>query len=418
MAQRALWRALGHTTSAAKGEPVTGRRVQTVTVPTGRAVLDLLPVLAEALDGRGPALLPVSPDDPRSAELVRVLGAGEPLGTCEDDPADPTALVIATSGSTGTPKGVLLPAGALAASAAATEQRLGGAGNWLLALPVQHIAGMQVLLRSAAGGTEPVVSDTAEPFTAARFAAAAAAVPGPRRYASLVPTQLQRVLEDRDAAAATSEIFDAVLVGGSATPTRLLDAARAAGIAVVTTYGMTETCGGCVYDGRPLDPVTVTIDPAGPIVLSGPVVARGYRGLSHHPAFATPGSFVTADAGAIGSDGRLTVTGRLDDMIVTGGVNVPPALVERSLLALPEIAEAVVVGVPDRRWGQAVTAVVAPRRGGAEPPDLAVIRSALAALPPSYRPRRLVVIADIPLLASGKPDRVAALRLALAAEPA
>jgi O-succinylbenzoic acid--CoA ligase len=430
---------------------VTGRRVQTVTVRTGPAVLGLLPELARALSGTGPALLPLSSADPRAADIARSLRAGEPLGSAEDDPADPTALVLPTSGSTGTPKGVLLPAGALAASAGATHARLGGPGNWLLALPAWHIAGLQVLLRAAADGSEPVVLDTAEPFTAERFAAAAAAVPGPRRYVSLVPTQLQRVLADPGARAAAADLFDAVLVGGSAAPARLLAGARAAGIAVVTTYGMTETCGGCVYDSRPLDGVTVTIDEAGVpgaagipgaaaasdpaagnpgrdparaglgrIVLHGPVVARGYRGVPGHAAFARPGSFVTADAGLICADGTLTVTGRLDDMIVSGGVNVPPALVERALLGLPGIADAVVVGVPDEQWGPAVTAVVVAEPDPGQPaPNLAPVveleslRAALAELPAAYRPQRVVILQAMPMLASGKPDRAAARKRAL-----
>jgi O-succinylbenzoic acid--CoA ligase len=421
---------------------VTGRTVRAVTVPAGPAVLDLLPDLARALDGSGPALLPLSPSDPRAAGIAGTLRAGEPLGPGEDDPSDPTALVLPTSGSTGSPKGVLLPAGALAASAGATHARLGGPGNWLLALPAWHIAGLQVLLRAASGGGEPVVLDAAEPFTADRFVAAAAAVPGPRRYVSLVPTQLRRVLDDPAARDAARELFDAVLVGGSATPAPLLSDARAAGIAVITTFGMTETCGGCVYDGRPLDGVTVTIDPVaapspaanrfsgsdrpgadtrtpvprpesagvGRIVLTGAVVARGYRGLPGHPAFVRPGSFVTADAGLIGADGILSVSGRLDDMIVSGGVNVPPAAVERALLALPAIADAVVVGVPDEQWGHAVTALVVP--AGSTVPTLPEVRSELADLPAAHRPRRLLAIAAIPMLASGKPDREAARRIA------
>jgi O-succinylbenzoic acid--CoA ligase len=422
--------------------------VQAVTVPTGRAVLGLLPDLARALTGAGPALLPLSPTDPRAPELARMLRAGQPLDPGEDDASDPTAMVLPTSGSTGSPKGVLLPAGALAASAAGTHARLGGPGSWLLALPAWHIAGLQVLLRAAAGGSEPVVLDTAEPFTAERFAAAAAAVPGPRRYVSLVPTQLRRVLADPVARTAAADLFDAVLVGGSATPARLLIEASAAGLPVVTTYGMTETCGGCVYDGRPLDGVTVSIDqldpgsddraPAGApgrdpapaglgrIVLTGPVVARGYRGLPGHPEFARPGSFVTADAGLMAADGTLHVSGRLDDMIVSGGVNVPPALVERALLAMPGIADAVVVGVPDEQWGQAVTALVvragSPARADSTAREdsplptavesLTQVRAGLADLPAAYRPRRLMTVDTIPMLASGKPDRAAARRIA------
>jgi len=377
-------------------------------MPTGARVLDLMPDLARALAGQGPALLPLSAADPRAGDIARILAAGEPLGPDEDDPADPTALVVATSGSTGVPKGVLLDAEALAASAAATEARLGGPGSWLLALPAHHVAGMQVLLRAVAAGTEPVVLDTAEPFTAERFAAAAGRVPGPRRYVSLVPTQLQRVLSDDGATSAAADLFDAILVGGSATPAALLARARAAGINAVTTYGMTETCGGCVYDGRPLPGVTASIAESGALVLTGPVVARGYRNRPGDPAFAIPGSFVTADAGEVDGAGTVTVVGRLDDVVVTGGVKVAPAAVEDALLALPGVESAVVVGAPDAQWGQAVTALLV-----AEPTwDVAAVRDALTGLPASHRPRRVVHLDAIPMLASGKPDRATARRLA------
>ena len=399
---------MGLTTREVRTVEVTGRPVRAVTMPTGDGVLELLPDLARALVGDGPALLPLSVADPRADEIARALGAGDPLGPGEDDPADPTALVVATSGSTGVPKGVLLTAGALAASATATESRLGGPGRWLLTLPAFHIAGLQVLLRAVAAGAEPVVLDTAEPFTAARFSAAAARVPGPRRYVSLVPTQLQRVLADPDAAAVAAEAFDAVLVGGSATPAPLLGAARDAGIAVVTTYGMTETCGGCVYDGVPLDGVTASVADSGALVLSGPMVARGYRGRPGDPAFAAPGSFVTADTGEVSPGGAVTVTGRLDDVIITGGVKVAPGPIEAAVRALPGVLAAVVVGVPDPQWGQAVTAIVTDDGSW----DLPRLRAALESLPASHRPRNLVRAQAIPMLPAGKPDRAAARRLA------
>lgn len=382
-----------------------GRDLRVLDVPTGPAVAGLLPALAAAIAGTGPALLPIAAGTAAPAGLA----PGTPLGPGEDDPDDPTAVVVATSGSTGDAKGVLLPASALAASAAATETRLGGPGTWLLALPAQHIAGLQVLLRSAAAGTEPHVLDTAVPFTPARFAAAAGRIGGGRRYVSLVPTQLHRLLADPEASAAAAT-FDAVLVGGAASPAALLERARARGVRVVTTYGMSETCGGCVYDGRPLDGVSVTLDD-GRIALSGPVVARGYRGRPGDPAFARPATFVTDDAGLIGEDGTLTVTGRLDELIVSGGVNVAPAAVEAALSRLPGVGEVVVVGVPDPEWGSAVTAVVAPSTGSAAP-DLAAVRRATAELPAAYRPRQLVVVGALPHRGPGKPDRQAILALA------
>ncbi len=218
--------------------------------------------------GNGPVLLPVPADDEKeTARLATSLAAGTAMADWEDDPHDPTALVVATSGSTGVPKGALLPASALIASAEATRRRLGGPaatgpaepppGHWLLALPATHIAGLQVLLRAIAEGTEPTVLDTAPSFTAERFV-------GP---STPMPTGATVHLAGADPAAANPDrprcddaltTFDAVLVGGASTPQALLDDAAQAGVRVVTTYGMSETCGGCVYDGVPLDGVMVS----------------------------------------------------------------------------------------------------------------------------------------------------------------
>ncbi len=385
------------------------RLLTPMTLPSDERVLEALPAMARALDGTGPALLPLGEGDPRSAGMARQFGAGTPLGAGEDDAADPTALVIATSGSTGQPKGVLLSAGQLAASAAATEERLGGPGHWLLALPAHHIAGMQVLLRAARSGTVPQVMPGDRPFAAGDFVALATAMPGPRRYVSLVPTQLARIVADPPAATAAADIFDAILVGGAATPPHLLEAAREAALPVVTTYGMSETCGGCVYDGVPLGGVTASLNQAGAIVLSGPMVARGYRGRAGDAAFATPGSFVTSDTGEMRPDGTLLVLGRLDDVIVTGGVKVPPATVEAAIRALPGIADALVAGVPDPQWGRAVAALVVPDPAAVDATwTLDALRRALAisgALPHTHLPHRLLIVGEIPLLASGKPDR-------------
>ena len=221
---------------------VTGRILAPVAVPAGPGVLDLLPRLAAALAGDGPALLPHRDGDQPAPSLR----PGQPLAVDEDDDADPTTAVLATSGSTGLPKGVVLPASALLASVSAGHDRLGGPGRWLLALPVWHVAGLQVLLRSLAGRTEPAVLDQTGGFDPDRFAAVAAALDGPRRYTALVPTQLVRLLDGGPAAVAALASFDAVLIGGQATPPRLRERATAAGVRVACTYGMSETCGGCV----------------------------------------------------------------------------------------------------------------------------------------------------------------------------
>ncbi len=395
---------------------MTSRSVELLELPTGPALLDLLPRLADALAGHGPALAPVAAGDrARIAELHAAFRTGTPLTDGEDDPDDPTALVVATSGSTGTPKGTLLTRSALTASAAATAARLGAAGTWLLALPAQHIAGLQVLLRSLATGSRPHVLDTGLPFTPERFARASAALPDGPRFVSLVPTQLHRLLAD---AAATDALrtFAAVLVGGSATPPPLVERARAAEIALLTTYGMSETCGGCVYDGVPLDGVRVELDPEGRVRLRGAMVGRGYRGLPGHPAFAERGVFRTDDLGTW-SGGRLRILGRTDDMVISGGVKVAPAVLENAVLALPEVAEVLVVGVDDPEWGQRLVAVLTLAPGSAAP-DSHRVRAACraAGVPAALAPRQVLVVPELPSRGPGKPDRAAAAELARAVD--
>ncbi|MEX2290752.1 MAG: o-succinylbenzoate--CoA ligase [Mycobacteriales bacterium] len=350
--------------------------------------------LAAALDGTGPALLPST--DPR---VLATLRPDEPLEH------DDVALVVPTSGSTGEPKGVLLTTDNLAASAAATAEHLGGPGCWLLALPTTHVGGLQVLVRSLLAGTTPVILDG--PTTVPSFETATARLTGHRRYVSLVPTQLSRLVDSpalRD--------YDAVLLGGAAVPPALLDRARAAGVRVVTTYGMSETSGGCVYDGVPLPGVTVEIGgirPSGPVAdrirLSGPVVARGYRLRPDLTAAAFTGdTFTTADVGELASDGRLFVLGRADDVIVTGGEKVAPATVEAALAEHPAVAEVAVIGCPDPEWGAHILAAVVLRPGASL--TLEQARDHVATrLSRVAAPRRLRVVDVLPLLPSGKIDR-------------
>ena len=350
----------------------------------------LLPALAAALDGTGPAVLPSS--DPR---VLAALRPDEPLEHGD------VALVVPTSGSTGEPKGVLLTAANLWASATATAQRLGGHGSWLLALPATHVGGLQVLVRSLLGGTDPVVLPEG-PFTAAAFAEATASLRGTRRLVSLVPTQLRRLLDGDGLDALRA--YDAVLLGGAAAPAALLARARDAGARVVTTYGMSETSGGCVYDGVPLDGVRVSLHD-GRVRLAGPVVARGYRLRPDLTAAAFDGdAFTTSDLGRLRDDGTLQVLGRADDVVVSGGENVAPAAVEAALETHPSVVEAGVVGVPDEEWGARVVAHVVLRA----PLTLAQARDHVAAvLPRSHAPRELHEVDALPLLASGKLDRAA-----------
>jgi O-succinylbenzoic acid--CoA ligase len=383
------------------------------------SVAELVDALAGALDG-GPAVFPTHGS---SAAPASGPGAG-------------AALVIETSGSTGGPKRVVLSAAALRASAGATHRRLGGPGRWLLALPAQHVAGAQVLVRALLAGHPPAVLDARAGFRAERFAATAdallAATPGERHYTSLVPTQLHRVLDDPaddsadgPAAVAALRRFDAVLVGGAATPPALLERARGAGVAVVTTYGMSETAGGCMYDGVPLDGVRVRLDgPDGRICLAGPMLAEGYLGEPDHPAF-DRGWFRTSDLGAWAGEpdgtARLQVLGRADDVIITGGRKVHPAAVERVLTGQPGVRAACVVGLADPEWGQLVAAAVVPddpaAREGPAGPDVAPAtraewdRAVHDELGAASVPRLVRTLAELPLRGVGKPDRAAVARL-------
>lgn len=370
-----------------------------------------LPLLRAALDG-GPALLPMPlGPPPRVDQLQHELRPD--LGVDEA-----TTVVIATSGSTGTPKGVQLGSDALRASARATHQRLGGPGHWLLALPVHHIAGLQVMVRTIDGGGVLSTVDGTPGFTTARFVTAAAGLPHDApRYTALVPTQLARLLDDADAIPALAS-FDGVLLGGSAAPAPLLDRARAAGVAVRTTYGMSETAGGCVYDGEPLDGTRVDAgdDGVGAIRLGGVTLSHGYL---HRPdltdaAFAD-GWFTTGDVGRWTSERRLEVLGRVDDLVISGGENVVPLLVERALTDVAGVRDACVVGIPDDEWGQAVVAVVVPS-DPATPPSVGALREAVAGRVGRHAvPKRLSLVDAVPQLESGKADR-AAVAAILAAE--
>ncbi|PDP85305.1 AMP-dependent synthetase [Glycomyces fuscus] len=377
-------------------------------------------LLARALDGHGPALLPI-PDGTPDARVEELLAAMRPAslrtpdGVAALDGAVPaggdTALVITTSGSTGAPKGVELSAAALRSSARASVRRIGAAPGdaWLCVLPAGHISGIQVMTRALATGTRA---------RHAAFSADAVAelARGLRPHVSLVPTQLRRLL----AAGTDLSLFGTVLLGGAAADPALLREARAAGGRVVTTYGMSETCGGCVYDGVPLDGVRVRVDSpspgeAGRILLSGPVLLNGYRlapGVR-----ADPGALVadgdgtrwlrTNDLGRLDGDGRLSVLGRVDEVVNTGGHKVVPGQVNARLLEHPAVADSVVVGRPDPEWGERVSAVVVPADPDA-PPSLEQLRAWVRERLPAYAaPRELEVRERLPMLASGKPDLVA-----------
>jgi O-succinylbenzoic acid--CoA ligase len=375
------------------------RELRARTAPTGAAVVrDLLPAVAAALEGEGPALAPL----PTGGSRRSVLDAIRP-----DEPLEreDVALVVATSGSTGEPKAALLPAGALQHSARATHDRLGGPGQWLLALPVTHVAGLTVLVRSLVARRRPVVLDLYGGFDVSAFVAAAAAMDADsRRYTALVPTQLHRLL----AAGVDLTGFDAILVGGASLSDELAERAGAAGARVVTTYGSTETCGGCVYDGVPLGGVAVDVDADGRVRVSGPVLFAGYRLRPELTAeVLVDDRFRTSDLGRFDDDGRLHVLGRADDVVVTGGENVPAAVVERAIAGHPAVAAVAVVGRPDPEWGQRVVAVVQPADPTAPPTVDDLREHARDRLPAAALPREVVVVGLLPTLPTGKPDKAA-----------
>ena len=368
---------------------MTKRPLQAVLLDDAVADVDQLAgPLAKALDGTGPAILPLDATLP-APRLRQLTGAIAPdTGVAED-----TAVVIATSGSSGEPKGVELSAAALRHSARASLARLGaaaggGAGGWLCCLPVTHVAGLQVLVRSLLSSSERMVAPT---LTATSLSQSGCS------YVSVVPTQLVRLLDEPGGAAALAE-FAAELVGGAAAPAGLLGRARAAGVRAVTTYGMSETCGGCVYDGVPLDGVTVRTAGDGLLRISGPVLMNRYRG---GPDLGD--EFVTSDLGYV-RDGRVVVRGRADEVINTGGHKVVPGEVAAVLESCPGVLEVVVVGRADPEWGQRVTAVVVPA-DPADPPSLELLRTHVSERLPRYAcPSEVVLTRAIPVLASGKPD--------------
>jgi len=365
----------------------------------------LLSALRAALDGTGPAVLPVP------APIGEMQREAQPLEAIPDE----VALVIETSGSTGSPKRVGLSARALIASAEASAAAVGGSGQWLLCLPAHYVAGTNVLVRSIHAGTEPVVMPEGH-FDAAGFVAHAARLTAPRRYASVVPVQLARLVDAAEEDQTTLETlrsFDALLVGGQALRPELRQRAEALGIRIVRTYGSSETSGGCVYDGAPIGSTRARLT-NGILELAGPTLAEGYLGDAERTSatFTTDADgtrwYRTGDLGEVAPDGRVTVLGRADNVIISGGEKVLLDAVERHVKSLPGLGDAVVVAADDAQWGQVPVVITAST--GAE---LAGIRSsASAALGRAAAPARIVVVNAIPHLPSGKPDRLALAQLA------
>jgi o-succinylbenzoate---CoA ligase len=352
------------------------------------------PAFVEAVQrtwDQGDAVLPLDPRLPEPAvrQLLDTLaptrlvdGAGDERALVGGRPVeDGDAIVVATSGSTGVAKGVVHTHDSVAASAAATNARLAvdpATDRWLACLPLAHIGGLSVVLRSLVSGTPLEVHDG---FDAAAVEDAAR---GGATLVSLVPTALDRI---------DATLFRALVVGGAAPPEHVPPNA-------VTSYGMTETGSACLYDGWPLDGVEMRTASSGELQVRGPMLLRSYRDGTDPKD--RGGWFATADAGSIEPDGRVVVHGRIDDAIVTGGEKVWPLPVERLLSAVPGIAEVAVIGRPDREWGARVVAVVVPV-DAAHAPSLAQLREIVRSQLPAYAaPRDLELVDALPRTSLGK----------------
>ena len=370
---------------------------------------DVLVELTDALNNNGSAVLV------RDARASRMVAAGEePLTVAPEG----TALLIQTSGTSGKPKTVALSAAALKASATAAHARLGGAGQWLLALPLTYIAGMSVLVRSIESGSEPVLMPSG-PFDARTFLSSVEEMTGSRRYTALVPVQLARVLdeaEESEHAAKLLQRLDAILIGGQALEPELRERATQLGARIVTTYGSSETSGGCVYDGVPLDSVAIEIaEETGEILISAPQLATGYVGDEERTAktFQKRNEvtwYHTGDAGTL-ENGVLTVLGRLDRVITSGGLKIDLDAVEQVVRSIAGCSQALVIHIPDSEWGVRPAVVIPGRDEDAELSAL-IYDEIVAQLGRVAAPKTVCFVEEIPRLTSGKPDLITLAALA------
>ena len=365
----------------------------------------VLAQLRLVLSGDGPAILPMA------------AGASFPVPL--GDVPRSVAVVIETSGSSGVPKRVMLSTDALLAGAAASSAALGGPGQWLLALPTHYVAGVQVLVRSIAAETLPVILQPGH-FDPAAFVAAAHRLAEPLRYTSLVPVQLARLVDAAESAPEVLAVlrrFTAILVGGQAVDPGLVSRAEALDIHLVRTYGSSETAGGCVYNGIPIGNTRVresVVDGSIQLEISGAVLAEGYLGnpeLTRERFVDELGErwFRTGDVGAVdATTGVVQVFGRADNVIISGGVKVSLDAVARAVTAMPGLGSAVAVWAPDERWGQVPVVVT----DNADHPELQAVRDRVGELvAKAARPARIVVIDELPLLGSGKVDRQRLVRM-------
>jgi len=414
------------TTSDTFGNPAGNLTLASVLISPGAGGLaQIQPALRRALDGTGPAIAPI-PTEPENvaATIKSVIRADDPDFPIE---SNDIAIVCSTSGSTGTPRGTLLSRSALHASASAFGRRFGTDARWVLAMPIHRIAGLMVLVRSHFNDS-PIVLDPsiggARQFSAPTFWASTQSAlrnsraDGRPLMVSLVPTQISRLIDAGKIGIEALQAYDVVLSGAAATPQPLLEKLRQLGINVSVSYGMSETCGGCVFDGRPLEGVEVSIASQedaqpGRISISGSVIASGYRlrpdldGVSF-----VDNRFITHDVGAIDPAGLIHILGRLDDIVAVGGVSVALSAVESAIRHHPSIDEVAVIDVTDPLWGSLPLAYVVLRANEThteESKELlrrAIQETVAQRIGRAATPRTVSFVEQLPMLDSGKIDRL------------
>lgn len=363
--------------------------------------------LTRACWAAGDAVAVLDPSAPE-AETAARLALLRPTVVHDRDGARPAAggrrvaadvaAVVVTSGTTADPRAVELTRGGMEAAARAVHAAIGREGHdrWLLALPPHHVAGLAIVARSFVCEVPLCVIDRFDPAAIGEHA-------GECTLTAFVPSMLARLLDEH----VPVDRFRVVLLGGAPIPIDLLRRAADRGVDVRSTYGMTETWGGVVYDGRPLRGVTVDLDDDNEILVDAPMLMRGYHDdpAATAAAFTDDGWFRTGDIGAFLGDGRLRVVDRKKDVVITGGVNVSPTQVEAALGDHPGVADVCVAGVPDAAWGERVVAYVVPARP-AHPPTLEELREhASHRLAAAELPRAVVCIDRIPRTENGKPMR-------------
>ena len=414
-----------------------------VPVPPGAAGLTaLIGPLKAALDGSGPAIAPIPTTSMTvSNEYVgRLIDAVRPDDNDYPLESSDVAAVLTTSGSMGSPRGVLLTADGLRALDPFVQTP---DAVWIAALPITSMGGFNVVVRALATGDEPVALPSiggAEPFTAAAFAAAVDSCSDRPVHVSLVTAQLRKLLAD-DRGTEALRACTRILIGAGPLPDLVREAAYAAGVQVTATYGATETSGGCVFNGVPLPGVRVqtTLGPEAVLVISGPMLAAGYRlepGLTAR--YFTPMGFVTTDRGVVDEVGSVTVLGRIDDAVIIGGVNVSVNAVERIIEALPEVAAAAVIALAPDHGSTSEPQLVAFIDSAAPDLELEGLMSQAvgSGLGRAAIPSRIIRLgdrdnqgnrknqdnqdnqSDLPMLPNGKVDRAALARWARESGPA